>query len=108
MFLPSSILAYKNDPDSWMFSDDFAEKRQQPGYFHAEKVLEIIPKGTQLKVVKIKKNSFTGNVRGYFARLENDLFAKYLVDIHSFLEPCTLDKVPEMRKGYLKQAIQNE
>lgn len=108
MFLPSSILAYKNDPESWMFSDDFAEKRQQPGYFHAEKVLGIIPKGTQLKIIKIRKNWFTGNVRGYFAHLENDQFAKYLANISLFLEPCTLDKVPELRKGYLKQVSQNE
>lgn len=107
-FLPSSILAYKNDPESWMFSDDFAEERQQSGYFHAEKVLGIIPKGTQLKIVKIKKSFLSGNVRGYFARLENDQFGKYLANISLFLESCPFDDVPELRKGYLKQASQYE
>lgn len=105
--LPSSIEAYKKDPENWMFTDDFAEKRQQQDYFHVEKVLGIIPKGTRLKVVKIKKNSF-GDVRGFFAHLEDNQFSKCLVDICSFLELWTLDGVPKMRTGYLKQATQYE
>ncbi len=101
-FLPSSCVAYENDPENWMFSDGFAEARQKPGYFHTENVLGIIPKGTRLKIIKIKKNPLTGEDKGYFARLENDLFSKYLVDISWFLVPCTTDQVPEIRKGYLK------
>jgi hypothetical protein len=105
-FLPSSLTAYTQDPENWMFTDDFAEERQRLCKLHAGKVVGIIPKGTRLKVTQIKKSILTGDVKGYFAHLENDQFSKYFVDIHSFLELNSLHMEPKVREGFLKPITQ--